>query len=49
MRKVLEGSGLSENLIPSWDIGCKRLTPGPQYLEVRTIRYIDELKHIDSL
>ncbi|KAK5312776.1 hypothetical protein LTR93_011197 [Exophiala xenobiotica] len=33
MKLRLEGSGLQDKLIPSWSIGCRRLTPGINYLE----------------
>lgn len=34
MRKALEGSSLEHKMVPEWAIGCRRLTPGPGYLEV---------------
>ena len=27
---------LCEKLIPSWEVGCRRITPGPGYLEAFT-------------
>lgn len=33
MRDKLNMSELEEQLIPPWAVGCRRLTPGPNYLE----------------
>ncbi|EXJ78167.1 cyclohexanone monooxygenase [Capronia epimyces CBS 606.96] len=33
MQLKLQGSGLEDKLIPSWSVGCRRLTPGINYLE----------------
>lgn len=37
MREKLGGSeDLAEKLIPDWELGCRRATPGPGYLEAFT-------------
>lgn len=37
MRERLGGDeGLAEKLIPDWEVGCRRATPGPGYLEALT-------------
>ncbi|KAF7588834.1 hypothetical protein BBP40_005188 [Aspergillus hancockii] len=33
MSEKLQNSGLETRLIPRWSVGCRRLTPGPGYLE----------------
>ncbi|MCJ1303442.1 hypothetical protein MMC08_006252 [Hypocenomyce scalaris] len=33
MKQELKGDILTEKLIPTWGVGCRRLTPGPGYLE----------------
>ncbi|KAF9448221.1 FAD/NAD(P)-binding domain-containing protein [Macrolepiota fuliginosa MF-IS2] len=33
MTEKLKGSGLEDKVIPTWSVGCRRLTPGVGYLE----------------
>ncbi len=33
MAAKLKGSGLEDKIIPKWDVGCRRITPGVGYLE----------------
>ena len=33
MRQRLENPELEKVLIPEWSVGCRRLTPGTDYLE----------------
>jgi cation diffusion facilitator CzcD-associated flavoprotein CzcO len=33
MRDSIDDEGLKEKLVPQWNVGCRRLTPGTNYLE----------------
>ena len=33
MAEKLQGSNLQDKLIPTWNVGCRRITPGVGYLE----------------
>ncbi|KXN84254.1 Putative sterigmatocystin biosynthesis monooxygenase stcW [Leucoagaricus sp. SymC.cos] len=33
MKEIVKGSGLEDKIVPSWGIGCRRITPGVGYLE----------------
>lgn len=34
MKQILQNDDLAENFIPTYSVGCSRLTPSPGYLEV---------------
>ncbi|KAF9447964.1 FAD/NAD(P)-binding domain-containing protein, partial [Macrolepiota fuliginosa MF-IS2] len=36
MAEKLKGSGLEDKVIPTWGVGCRRITPGVGYLEALT-------------
>ena len=34
MKQILQNDDLAEKFIPTYSVGCSRLTPSPGYLEV---------------